>query len=169
MILLDPRARAIRCRSRARRAYRSGAAARPRFGDEAPAPCNETPALTVQYMYMMWSTCKSACVALSCLCLFLTAGHPASAHTCIGEPRQHRLRANHPPGTALPELEKDCRGGLCLGQKNGPHWHDWHNGSGNASYPVGNPHDGFTHFSSTMVRVLLRCSARPATCTSEVT
>ena len=27
-----------------------------------------------------------------------------------------------------------------------------HNGSGNASYPVGSPKDGFTHFSSTMVR-----------------
>ena len=79
---------------------------------------------------------------------------PASGHTCIGEPREHRLRANHPPGAALLALgdEKDCRGGLCLGQVNGPHWHDWHNGSGNASYPVGSPKEGFTHFSSTMVR-----------------
>eukprot|EP01043_Picozoa_sp_COSAG02_P016783 COSAG02_NODE_745_length_17738_cov_18.178241_10_plen_221_part_00 len=107
----------------------------------------------------MWSLSCEVCLVLSCLCLFLIA-RPASAHTCIGEPRQHRLRANHPPGTALPGLEKDCRGGLCLGQVNGPHWHDWHNGSGNASYPVGNPHDGFTHFSSTMVRVLLGCSVR---------
>ena len=82
----------------------------------------------------------------------------ARGHTCIGEPRQHRLRANHPPGAPLPPTladaddGKDCRGGLCLGQVNGPHWHDWHNGSGNASYPVGSPKDGFTHFSSTMVR-----------------
>ena len=78
----------------------------------------------------------------------------AAAHTCIGEPRAHRLRANHPPGTPLPQLaageEKDCRGGLCLGQVNGPHWHDWHNDTGNASYPVGTPAAGFTHFSSTM-------------------
>ena len=88
---------------------------------------------------------------------FLVLIGPVASHTCIGEPRQHRLRANHPPGTTLPHLVsgldgKDCRGGLCLGQVNGPHWHDWHNGTGNASYPVGNPRDGFTHFSSTMVR-----------------
>lgn len=95
--------------------------------------------------------------ALLLVCLVGTA----AAHTCIGEPRQHRLRANHPPGAALPELasagDKDCRGGLCLGQVNGPHWHDWHNGTGNASYPVGSPKEGFTHFSSTMVSRLHPC------------
>jgi hypothetical protein len=46
----------------------------------------------------------------------------AAAHTCIGEPRQHRLRANHPPGARLDRLaadpEKSCKGGLCLGQVN---------------------------------------------------
>jgi hypothetical protein len=73
------------------------------------------------------------------------------AHTCIGEPRAHRLRSNHPPNTSLPSLgAATCKGGLCLGQVNGPHWHDWHNGTGNASYPVGSPSAGFTHFSSTM-------------------
>eukprot|EP01050_Picozoa_sp_SAG11_P025258 SAG11_NODE_5638_length_1500_cov_0.969308_2_plen_132_part_00 len=98
-------------------------------------------------------TVLSAVLTLLMVCL-----GPSAAHTCIGEPRKHRLRANHPPGTELPQLaprsgdEKDCRGGLCLGQINGPHWHDWHSGTGNASYPVGNPKDGFTHFSSTMVR-----------------
>ena len=100
----------------------------------------------------MWSVSPVVAAVLGSLMMI---GRPVAAHTCIGEPRQHRLRANHPPGTLLPPLEsadgKDCRGGLCLGQVNGPHWHDWHNDTGNASYPVGNPHDGFTHFSSTMV------------------
>ena len=61
---------------------------------------------------------RMTCTQLVQLVLFACMLCHANAHTCIGEPRQHRIRANHPPGTLLPELASahDCKGGLCLGQ-----------------------------------------------------